>query len=92
MVRPLHVWRQQKCHHHEFKDTAFDAFGKGHNMLSYHRYSQAIAAGISKMLHMDGKQNPRSDVMTKFLAHSVSYILWSKVPSLLEGIYRRCGA
>jgi hypothetical protein len=48
--------------------------GKRHNMLSYHRCREAIAAGISKMFHMDGKQNP-SDVMTKFLAHSVSYPL-----------------
>ena len=46
--------------------------GKRHNMLSYHRCREAIAAGISKMFHMDGKQNP-SDVMTKFFAHSVSY-------------------
>jgi hypothetical protein len=48
--------------------------GKRHNMLSYHRCREAIAAGISKMFHMDGKQNP-SDVMTKFLAHAVSYPL-----------------
>jgi hypothetical protein len=45
--------------------------GKRHNLLSCHRCREAIAAGISKMFHMDGKQNP-SDVMTKFLAHAVS--------------------
>jgi hypothetical protein len=43
--------------------------GKRHNMLSYHGCREAITAGVSKMFHMDGKQNPR-DVMTKFLAHS----------------------
>jgi hypothetical protein len=48
--------------------------GKRHNMLSYQRCREAISAGISKMFHMDGKQNP-SDVMTKFLAHAVSYPL-----------------
>ncbi len=48
--------------------------GKRHNMLSYHRCREAIAAGISKMFHMDGKQNP-SDVMTEFLAHAVSHPL-----------------
>jgi hypothetical protein len=46
--------------------------GKRRNMLSYHRCREAIAVGILKMLHLDRrKQNP-SDVMTKFLAHSVS--------------------
>jgi hypothetical protein len=48
--------------------------GKRHNMLSYHRCKEAIAAGISKMSHVDGKQNP-SDVMAKFLAHAVSHPL-----------------
>jgi hypothetical protein len=47
-------------------------FGKRHNMLSCHRCREAVAAGVSKMFHMDGKQNP-SDVMTKFLAHAVSH-------------------
>jgi hypothetical protein len=60
--------------------------GKRHknSMLSYHRCREAIAAGISEMFHMDGKQNS-SDVMTKFLAHAVShplvkYFLFSKGP------------
>jgi hypothetical protein len=54
--------------------TPHSMLGKRHNMLSYHRCREAIAAGISKTFHMDGKQNP-SDVMTKFLAHAVSYPL-----------------
>jgi hypothetical protein len=49
--------------------------GKRHSMLSYHRCREAIADGISKMFHMDGKQQNPSDVMTKFLAHAVSYPL-----------------
>jgi hypothetical protein len=45
--------------------------GKRHSMFSCNRCREVIAAGICEMFHMDGKQNP-SDVMTKFLAHSVS--------------------
>jgi hypothetical protein len=46
--------------------------GKRHNILSYHRYREAIATGISNILcHMEDL----SDVMTKFLAHAVSYPL-----------------
>jgi hypothetical protein len=64
--------------------TPHSMLGKRH-MLSYHRCREAIAAGISKMFHMDGKQNP-SDVMTEFLAHAVScpfvkyFLFWKGDP------------
>ena len=45
--------------------------GKRRNMLLCHQCREAIAAGVSKMFHADGKQS-RSDVMTKFLARAPS--------------------
>ena len=47
---------------------------KRHNLLSYHRVREAIAAGILKFFHMFGSENP-SDVLTKHLGHSVFYRL-----------------
>ena len=47
---------------------------KRHNLLSYHRVREAIAAGILKFFHMFGSENP-SDVLTKHLGHTVFYRL-----------------
>jgi hypothetical protein len=47
---------------------------KRHNLLSYHRVREAIAAGIMKFFHMPGTENP-SDILTKQLGHKVSHRL-----------------
>ena len=47
---------------------------KRHNLLSYHRVREAIAAGVLKFFHIFGTENP-SDVLTKHLGHSVAYRL-----------------
>ena len=39
---------------------------KRHNALAYHRVREAIAAGITKLFHIDGTMNP-ADVLTKHL-------------------------
>ena len=47
---------------------------KRHQILSYHRTRWAIAAGIIKYVKVCGKENV-SDVLTKFLPHSVAWPL-----------------
>jgi hypothetical protein len=37
---------------------------KRHNMLSYHRVREAIAAGFLSFVHIDGKRNP-ADILSK---------------------------
>ena len=44
------------------------------NALSYHRVREAIAAGIIRFHHVDGKENP-SDVLTKPLDHATAFPL-----------------
>jgi hypothetical protein len=47
---------------------------KRHNLLSYHRVREAIAAGILQFFHMFGSEN-LSDLLTKHLGHSVFHRL-----------------
>ena len=47
---------------------------KRHNMLSYHRVREAIAADIIRMIHIPGDENP-ADVLTKILGHGPLYKL-----------------
>jgi hypothetical protein len=54
---------------------------KRHNMLSYHRVREAIAAGILCFIHMPGTENP-ADVLTKSLTHSK---LWKLIKPFLFG-------
>ena len=54
---------------------------KRHNMLSYHRVREAIAAGILCFIHMPRTENP-ADVLTKSLTHSK---LWKLIKPFLFG-------
>ena len=45
-----------------------------HNALSYHRVREAIASGVIRFFHIDGKSNP-ADVLTKHLSNHVRYPL-----------------
>ena len=47
---------------------------KRHNILSYHRVREAIAADIVRVIHIPGKENP-ADVLTKTLGHGPLYDL-----------------
>ena len=47
---------------------------KRHNILSYHRMREAVAAGFVKCVHIDGKHNP-ADVATKHLSSREWYEL-----------------
>ena len=47
---------------------------KRHNILSYHRVREAVAAGITRVFHIDGKANP-ADILTKNLRNTVAYSL-----------------
>jgi Reverse transcriptase (RNA-dependent DNA polymerase) len=47
---------------------------KRHNMLAFHRVREAIAMGILRFIHINGKENP-SDVLTKPLSHGIAYPL-----------------
>ena len=47
---------------------------KRHNILSYHRVREAIAADIVRVIHIPGKENP-ADVLTKILGHGPLYSL-----------------
>jgi len=52
---------------------------KRHVALSYHRVREAVAQGIIKFFHIEGKENP-ADVLTKFLPHAV---FWPFIRPLL---------
>ena len=41
---------------------------KRHNALAYHRVREAIAAGLVKFFHIEGKKNP-SDILSKHCGH-----------------------
>ena len=47
---------------------------KRHNILSYHRVREAVAAGIIAVFHIDGNSNP-ADVLTKIVGNSKEYPL-----------------
>ena len=47
---------------------------KRHNILSYHRVREAIAADIVRVIHIPGEENP-ADVLTKTLGHRPLYKL-----------------
>ena len=47
---------------------------KRHNILSYHRVREAIAADIVRVIHIPGEENP-ADVLTKTLGHGHLYNL-----------------
>ena len=50
---------------------------KRHNMLSYHRVREAVAADIVRVIHIPGTENP-ADVLTKSLGHGPLYKLTKK--------------
>jgi hypothetical protein len=52
---------------------------KRHVALSYHRVREAVAQGIIRFIHIEGKENP-ADIMTKFLPYAV---FWPFVRPLL---------
>ena len=45
---------------------------KRHNALAYHRVREAIAAGVLKFFHIDGKKNP-ADVLSKHCGHTEAW-------------------
>ena len=47
---------------------------KRHNALAYHRVQEAVASNVIWFFHISRKDNP-SDVLTKFLGHSVFWPL-----------------
>ena len=52
---------------------------KHHNILSYHRVCEAIAAGILKFYKIDGAKNP-ADILSKHIGHVQ---MWPLVKPLL---------
>jgi hypothetical protein len=52
---------------------------KRHNALAYHRVREAIASGIMRFFHIDGKKNP-SDILSKHCGHPEA---WPHVKALL---------
>jgi hypothetical protein len=63
------------------------SLNKRHNALSYHRVREAVASNVLWFFHISGKENP-SDVLTKFLGHSVfwplikPFLFWRGQPPL----------
>jgi len=55
------------------------ALNKRHNALSYHRVREAIAAGIIKFFHINGKDNP-ADVLSKHCGYQDA---WPKLQPFL---------
>ena len=63
-------------------DTAsvpYSKLSKHHQALSYHKTREAIAAGIIRFKHMDGKDNP-ADILSK---HWTYPSIWSQLKPLL---------
>ena len=52
---------------------------KRHNALAYHRVREAIAAGILRFFHIDGKKNP-ADILSKHCGHVEA---WPHIKTLL---------
>jgi hypothetical protein len=52
---------------------------KRHNALAYHRVREAIAAGLVRFFHIEGKKNP-SDILSKHCGHPDA---WPHVKTLL---------
>lgn len=52
---------------------------KRHNALAYHRVREAVAAGITKIFHIEGLKNP-ADVLTKHLGYQQA---WPHIKPLL---------
>ena len=50
------------------------SLNKRHNALAYHRVREAVASNVLWFFHVKGTENP-SDVLTKFLGHSVFWPL-----------------
>lgn len=63
------------------------SLNKRHNALAYHRVREAIASNVLWFFHIPGKENP-SDVLTKFLGHSVfwplikPFLFWRGQPAV----------
>ena len=59
--------------------TSHAKLTKWHNMLSYHKTRETIAAGITHLHHISGKKNP-ADILSK---HWNMPSMWDNAPAIV---------